>query len=464
MNFEKVLIAACLKDEVVLKKAQRARLQPHHLEEKIHRYLYKVATEVNKFDVLNKDVISEYVRLDVSLDDKVKTMYMHAVEDYYSMDVKAADFTLSNISRKVKEKEITRLLSESADKILADGDIDKIIEDLHFFSSSLKNASTDYEIFDYWKDWTKRQAERLEVEQEANRSLRMELNMTPFKKYFPRGWQSKEITAIGGITGVGKSVLLSNLIRLAIHPANKLNAIYIFAENKKIQAASRLDAIMLDRSYDSLFLEVTKDPRGNEFFLGTANEEYGSLKIVKVVPGEFDALTVKSIIEECREAGVNPDIVFIDSPDHAEPVAKVAAHWEKKAKVYWELKALADNEDVIMVTTLPMKPSSAKGENVSAEDGAGSYDIARICDNLIFFNVLKEDRLLSRASLKVTKSRDKGIDDAIIHFKFTNSLRLVPWEEVAEGVKKTDGSLVYKIKDFDSQDQEFKSKFVKTKV
>jgi hypothetical protein len=464
MNFEKTLVAGCLQDENILKKAIRARLKPAHLEEKVHRYLYGVATEVYKFGPVTKDVVLEYIRLDSNLEDKVRAIYLHSVSDYFSADIASANFTLANISKKIKEKEVARIVTDVVDRIGNNAPIEEVIEDLHYYSAALRNTKVEYEIYDYWEDWDKRRSERLEIELESNRSLRMDLNMSPFKKYFPRGWQSKDITAIGGVTGVGKSVLLSNLIRLAIHPCNGLNAVYIFAENKKVQAASRLDAVLLDRGYDNLFLNVASDPRGEEFFKGPGKDGYGNLKIVKVVPGEFDAMTIKAILDECREEGMAPDIVFIDSPDHAEPVAKVSAYWEKKGKVYWELKALADNEDVIMVTTLPMKPSSAKADSVSAEDGAGSYDISRICDNLIFFAVQKEDRFLGRASLKVTKSRDKGIDDAIISFKFTNSLRLIPWDEVAEGVKKKDGELVYKIKDYEELEESFKDKFNKMKV
>lgn len=458
-NFEKILVASCLQDPEILRRAQRSKLKPHHIEDKIGSYLYSAAVEIAKDSPVSKDILLEYVKIDRELDDKQRSFYLKTASDYFDVDISGAAFTLKKIGERVREKELAYTLRDSIDKILTNQEVDEVLEDLYMKVSSLKAVDDAYHIYDYWEDWTERKAERLEVESGSAKSVSIDLNLHPFKRYFKRGLQLQELTAIGGPTYAGKSVMLSNFIHLAVHPVNGLNVLYIFAENKKIQAASRLDAILMDRSYDSLFMDVLKDPRGDDLFKNAKNEGYGGLKIAKVTPNEFDVMTIKSIIEDCKAEGFEPDVIALDSPDHQIPLQKTHSHWQAKAAVYWENKALATKEDLIFICTLPMKPSSKKSEKVAAEDAAGSYDISRICDNLIFFNIQEDDRMLSRASVQVVKNRDGTVDEKIIHFKFTNSLRLVPWEDAMKQYEEEhEAGLEYKLSDPTS----FESKFKRT--
>lgn len=468
MSIEKILVAACLKDPETLRRAIRSKLKPHHIEDKVASYLYAASLDISKDSPVSQEILFEYVRLDRKLDDKQKSFYVRSVEDFFSMDTSGSSFTLKKISEKVKEKELAITLRDSIDRVLQGNQVDGVLDELHQKVSALKAVEEAYEIYDYWQDWKERKAERLQVESSLGNCLKLGLNLHPFARYFKRGFQAQEITAIGGPTYAGKSVMLSNFIHLAINPFNGLNVLYIFAENKKVQAASRLDAIVLDRDYDNLFINALKDPRGDELFRDSAKAGYGGMKIAKVIPNEFDAITIKSMIDDCRAEGFFPDVVAIDSPDHQVPIQKTNSSWQAKSAVYWENKALATKEEIIMLCTLPMKASSKRADKVEAEDAAGSYDIARIADNLIFFSMKPEDRLLSRASLQVVKNRDGAIDDKIIHFKFTNSLRLVPWEDAMAGMEEVDeetgevtaSNRTYKLSDPNT----FDSKFSRTKT
>jgi KaiC/GvpD/RAD55 family RecA-like ATPase len=462
MSFEKILVAACLKEPETLRRAQRSKLKTNHLEDKVASYLYGAALEISKDSPVSKEILFEYIRLDRKLDDKQKSFYAKSAEDFFSIDTSGSNFTLKKISEKVKEKELAYTLRDSIDRVLQGNAVDGVLDELHQKVSALKAVEEAYEIYDYWEDWKERKAERLQVESNLHKGLKIGLNLHPFDRYFKRGFQPQEITAIGGPTYAGKSVMLSNFIHLAIHPFNGLNVLYIFAENKKVQAASRLDAIVLDRDYDNLFVNALKDPRGDDLFRDAAKSGYGGMKIAKVIPNEFDAMTIKSMIEDCRAEGFFPDVVAIDSPDHQVPVQKTNSSWQAKAAVYWENKALATKEEIIMLCTLPMKASSKKSEKAEAEDTAGSYDIARIADNLIFFNMKPEDRILGRASLQVVKNRDGAIDDRVIHFKFTNSLRLTPWEDAMAGMEDEslsesgeDPARTYKLSSPDTFDDKF---------
>jgi hypothetical protein len=102
-----------------------------------------------------------------------------------------------------------------------------------------------------------------------------------------------------------------------------------------------------------------------------------------------------------------------------------------------------------------MKASSVGQSSVKSEDVGGSYDIARICDNLLMFNVDPEDRLLNRGKIQVTKARDNSTDNKIIYFYFENTHRLLPWDRVFNGNvdpgSEADEDVVYRINQFKTQ-------------
>lgn len=445
MIFERTLVAGCLQDPKVLRTVRRSTLLPNHISDKIGRYLLELALDIGREGKVTEEIVLECIKQDSSLDSKVKPVYLKTAVDLFKEDISNASFTLGKIQKKVKEKEAIRIAGNVASDIQAGENIEQVLERMSVHLNKIKDTEIAYELFDYVKTYDERKVERLESVGEGSKALKFIDNIRPFQPYFPRGLQPETITAIGGRTGAGKSMFLANMIRVAVLPENKLNVLYIVAENSKIETGSRLDAIMLDREYETLFMPVARDPRGDSFFANFEQQGGGGLWIAKVDVGRFSTLHIKAMIEECREAGFNPDVLAVDSPDHMVPeVDKRLSSWEAKGAVYLDLKDLATAEDLIVLTTLPMKASSKRQDKVSAEDAAGSYDISRLSNNMIFFTETPDDKMLSRATMIVTKNRDGTIDDRHIYFRFSPSRRMIPWDEVERAAMK-DGAFGYKI-------------------
>ena len=280
----------------------------------------------------------------------------------------------------------------------------------------------------------------------------MGLNLSPFKKYFTRGFQPEEVIAIGGPTYAGKSILLTNFIRLAAHPKNGMNVLYVFAENRYVQAASRLDSIILNENYQVLYENALENRTGGKFFRKAKEKGWGQIIMAKVQPKKFTADTIDSMIEEIEmDLGIKIHVLAIDSPDHQEARDRQDAWHQGKGQVYYENKQLTMERGLINISTLPMKASSVKKESVQNEDAAGSYDISRVCDDMIMFNKSDTDQMLNRATIQVTKNRDGVTDSKKNYFHFDPSLRLIPWDEAFDSKispEEDPDQIVYKIKKF----------------
>lgn len=461
MDDEKKLVSACLQDQDILKKTYRSNLAPEDIDNEAYRYLLESSIDLFSLgDEVSKESLEAYINNDDLAQDQKKEA-LHFAKKLFKQDVDEANYTVRQLNKQKKKKEFIEAAYDAVEGLETGKDVSQLITEHSEKIQHLKDSDlTEYQLWDYWKDNIRRKKERHEIDQGVGTTLNFDLHLEPFADYFKRGWQIQEISAVAGPTYAGKSTLLSNMIYLSVHPTNALDSLYVFAENRKVQAGSRLDSIFLDRKYDNLFKDPLNDNYGDKFYENALDDGWGNLNYAKVVPNKFDINTIRSILRDTREGltqgtasnGFDPNVLFIDSPDHQRPSVEHDQYFANKGQVYWDIKQLAEEEDLIVVTSLPMKPSSRKKDSVSAEDTAGSYDIARVVDNMISFNVDKEDRLVNRAKLEVVKNRDGDIDAEKVHLKFQPSMRMVPENMDKATVADKDEARTYEVKDYSKDD------------
>lgn len=292
-----------------------------------------------------------------------------------------------------------------------------------------EKIDVDVKLYNSFSAWEERKDARVEAQKHLGNSIMMTGNLSIFDKAFKRGFEPATITVFGGNTGVGKSLMLLNVAKEAISPRNKLNGLFVIAENREIESTSRLDAVLLDRDYNFLWPdEETKDREGDMLF--SSMDDWGKLYVVKFQVGHFNAEDIRSIFEDFFKVnGVEPQFLIIDSPDHMNPIKWSPKLNERKGEVYLDLKNICDDYGIPVIGSLPMQASAAKKKTLSAEDGAGSYDIAKIADNAVFFASTDEDELLNRRTLHVVKNRGGQVFKDPFYFKLKNSLVLEPWDE-----------------------------------
>lgn len=463
MDQEKKLVSACLQDQGILKKAHRSNIGPDDVDNDVFRYLLESSLDLFALgDNVTKESLEEYINKDDIPSDSKKEA-LHFADKLYDQDVDGAHFTVQQLNKKKQKKEVVEASYDLVEGLEQGRDVSDLLKEHSERISYLEEADyTEYQLWNYFEDNIRRKRERHEIDQGGDKTLSFDLHLSPFEDYFKRGWQVQEISAVAGPTYAGKSTLASNIIYLGVHPTNGLDGLYVFAENRKVQAGSRLDSIFLDREYDELFRDPLNDNYGDKFHEEAVEDGYGNLNYGKVIPNKFDVNTIRSLIRDTREGvtqgsgtdGFDPDFLVIDSPDHQRPSNEHDQYFANKGQVYWDIKQLAEEEDLIVITTLPMKPSSRQKDSVSAEDTAGSYDIARIVDNMISFNVDKEDRLVNRAKLEVVKNRDGDIDAEQVHLKFQPSMRMVPENMDQATIADKDEARTFEVKDYTREDEE----------
>jgi KaiC/GvpD/RAD55 family RecA-like ATPase len=464
MGLEKRLIVGCINDESIITQVKSSSLEPKHLNNEQNKYLLDAILELDSIGDVSFSVLKDYISSDESIHGDKKDALKTRLKDLKGEDVGGVNFSIQKISDIAKKREFTELLNESVELFEQKDDVDQVLDRLSKRVRRIQGSGTDYDLYDYMGSYPEREVERSKIEEGSEDNLTIGLNLYPFRDpYFKKGLLPKQTTAIGGPTYAGKSVAMINFIRMAAHPINGFNVLYVVSENRRIEAASRLDSVILGKEYDELY-EEQLDKDGQDFFEDALHDGWGKIFLSKVRIQDFDSSTIEAMLHDVKgRSGEQIDVLAIDSPDHQNALGDAEQWWRRKGMVYAENKQLAEEYDLINLTTLPMKPSSAKGDTIGPEDTAGSYDIARYCDNLIMFNVDPSDRKLNRGKLQVTKSRDGQVDEETLYFYFENNLRLLPWDDVFNGQvspetddEETDSELKCRIRNY-KEEQEYEN-------
>lgn len=434
-NFRKKLISACIKDFEIAEKSKRAEIDPdEYFSKNIDKKVYEVVLEIlEKEDDIGPELVKKGIELDKTIEDEKRGQYKSYIDSLQKIDTTGANFSLEKIVEQKNKLKVLKTSKYIAHALEEGKDVEQITENVTEYIRDISENEKEYEISNYLtqEHFQERQMQRMEINSGVD-GVEMIDNLSPFEKNFPRGLQSKTMTGIAGPTGSGKSVLATNFVRGAAHPDNGKNVLYVMAENKKIQAESRLDSIILDQKYSKIHSVDLEKNESESFFKGAKENGWGHIITAKVVPHEFTADTLVNIKEEVeKENDINIEVIVLDSMDHQQPIESADRYWVRKSSVVWDNKYLTDKEDIVFICTYQGRRSSAeKDSRVTNEDSAGSYQIPQTLDNVIFFNTKENDKMLNRGCIRVTKARDSGVfDEENKYFYFDDSERLIPWDD-----------------------------------
>jgi hypothetical protein len=472
VNFEEEFIVALLHNPVSLySRAKRAQLSGDFFQDTSLKKIYLVISKMveEKSEITESSVVTA-IALDRSIEVADRTILRNMVSELYEEEPKHSEFSFNVLKARAKGRVFTDALQNTMRSMVEESasNPDKYIESMYESMRKLRDDKIEINVtlYNSFDSWEKRKEARLQAHLHLGNAIQMTGNLSEFDKVFKRGFEPATITVFGGNTGVGKSLMLLNVAKEAISPRNKLNGLFVIAENREIESTSRLDAVLLDREYNKLWpVEEISDPKGDLAF--ASMEDWGKLYAVKFQVGHFNADDIRSVFEDYFKVnGVEPQFLIIDSPDHMTPIKWSPKTNERKGEVYLDLKNICDDYNIPVIASLPMQASAAKKKTLSAEDGAGSYDIVKIADNAVFFAASDEDELLNRRTLYVVKSRGGAGSKEPFYFKLKTSLILEPWDEnkignwkmkdiqISDGNDKTHPEDIFSDFDYDEDEDE----------
>jgi replicative DNA helicase len=239
------------------------------------------------------------------------------------------------------------------------------------------------------------------------------------RKPIPTGWKTLDKALNGGWergilatfiapTGAGKSMFLVNVGASAI--ANGMNVLYVTLEMADYKIGLRFD------SYFS-GVEINNIPEHQDEVERLAREKAKGRLFIKEFPTKGASVqTIRSYIQRLQATkNFTPDVLVLD---YADLMRGSRGYADKRFELegnYEELRALAQEFNMVTVTADQTNRSGLDQEIVSISQIGESYAKATVCDLIMTVSRTMEDKQQNTGRLFIAKSR-LGKDGVIYPF------------------------------------------------
>lgn len=218
---------------------------------------------------------------------------------------------------------------------------------------------------------------------------------------FHKGWGRRELATIMGGAKAGKTTALINFAKSAALAGH--NVLYATLEVSSRIVSERLDACVTD----TLMKDLDKSMKSVEAKLNALAARSGKLNIVEFPSGSLSPQMLQKILEKHRSKGTSYDLVVVDYADIMKPNHRMDDVIENSKSVYIDLRALAFEFNVAMLTATQTNREGFKATVAKAEHVSEDFNKVRTVDLMISINKTEEEAKKGEARLYFAASRNQ---------------------------------------------------------
>lgn len=249
---------------------------------------------------------------------------------------------------------------------------------------------------------------------------------------YHRGWGKKELSLILGGAKSGKTTAMINFGKSA-SLAGK-NVLYVTLEVSSKIISERLDASISDTLVKELGSKI-HDVRTK---IEALSARAGAFKLHEFPSGTFTPSMLRNLIERYKspvfkaDGTVRPAIIFdmviVDYADIMAPDNRTNDPIENSKQIYLGLRAIAQEENVAMLTATQSNREGMKSTVAKMDHVADDINKVRTVDIMISINVTDEERANGEARLYFAASRNQEsgftifIKQELAKMKFISSI------------------------------------------
>lgn len=224
------------------------------------------------------------------------------------------------------------------------------------------------------------------------------------RHFYHKGWGRKELSVLMGGAKAGKTTALINFGVNAAGCMMRYNVLYVTLEVSSKIISERIDANVSDQLMFELDVNIhTVKDKVKAWFA-----KAGRLDIVEFPTGTMRVSDLRRIIERRKMEGVKYDLVIVDYADLMQPERVTDDNIENSKSVYIALRALAQIEDLALLTATQTNREGAKKAVAAATDIAEDFNKVRIADVIISINKTDEERSCGECRLFFAASRNQA--------------------------------------------------------
>lgn len=214
------------------------------------------------------------------------------------------------------------------------------------------------------------------------------------------GWGRRELSCIMGPSKSGKSLSLGDFSKNASLAG--FNALYVSLEVSKTIIADRIDAALSD----TLIRDLNMNADVVDASIRAAQAKAGAFKMRDFGSGTLKVSRLHRLLEDYKTDGLLFDLVSLDYADIMAAEFRSDSLQENLRSIYLDLRALAHEFDLAMLTATQTNRDGAKEMTSKATNIGDDWNKTRTVDILIGINATEAEKKIGEARLHWVMSRN----------------------------------------------------------
>lgn len=309
----------------------------------------------------------------------------------------------------VRHQAVSQAILKSVD-LLNQGKFPQIESEVQAAISVGLNEGSD--AYDYFERITERTEERMDKASGKRPPQGITTGIPKMDELlYHGGWGRKELTTIMGGAKAGKTTALINFAKSAALAG--FNVMYATLEVGANIISDRMDASLSE----TLMKELCDKIHGVREKVEEARARAGALKILEFPSGTLTPNQLRKEIERFKSPGWNRDgstrppikfdLIVVDYADIMAPNYRTQDVIENSKSVYVDLRAIAFEENVAVLTATQTNREGYKAAVAKAEHVAEDFNKVRTVDLMISINKTEEEASRGEARLYFAASRNQ---------------------------------------------------------
>lgn len=412
-NFQTKIAALAIRDDEFLRRTSHI-LKPEYFENageaKLvelalkHFQKYNCAPDPTSLVKAIKDAVSTK-----QISKEIAPLVVDARKQTLTADITNRGFVEDHVVSFARQQGMAGAIIRSLD-LLKRGNFDKI-EELIAEATSI-GINEDGAGYDYYSKVPDRTVLRIEKETGV---LPPQGITTGDRKLdnvlYHRGWGRRELTTIMGGAKAGKTTALINFARAASWAGH--HVLYVTLEVGANIISDRLDASVAGVVMKELGAKAASVAEA----VKKIGETSGKLIIQEYASGTCSPNMLRQLIQRYKTPGRNPDgtlrppikfdLIVVDYADIMAPNYRTQDAIENSKSVYVDLRAIAFEENVAVLTATQTNREGYKSAVAKAEHVSEDFNKVRTVDLMISINKTEEEAARGEARLYFAASRNQ---------------------------------------------------------
>lgn len=405
-GFQNKILTLALRDPAFLQRVE-GLIKPEYFDFETHSYLIDIANR--HFDAYRTIPDAKIIIKEVRDAKAAKLIKDEFVDDLKPLigsiwspvaDLSNRDYYVDEVSKFARRRAMEAAISESIDILENDGDfndIDAKIKNAQSVGAASGTSSLDF--FDSLEDRIKARVARMAAGTTRGITTgHRELDDLLYHK----GWGYKELYILMGGAKAGKSTGLQWFALNAVKAGYKV--LYTTHENSAEVTLDRMDAAMSGVTMKDLDVSAATVKAA----AAKLHANGGLLKVEEFPAGEATVADIKRLINRYAAQGIKFDLVVCDYADELRPMRRYQDERFGLKEVYTSLRALAQTENVAVVTATQTNRAGNKATTAVATDVGEDWSKMKIADGVITINATEEEKKLNQMRLYFALMRNNA--------------------------------------------------------